>query len=255
MLTLGVLAQKPDADGFITMPSGLKYKITQKGSGTKPVPGAKITAHYTGRLTNDTVFDSSVKRGTPFSFKLGKGMVIKGWDEGFALLNKGDKATLIIPPDLGYGARNMGKIPSNSTLIFDVELIDWQEPWKPVPYDVKGKDTIKTNSGLKVIMVEKKPNAAATQSGKKVIMNYTGYLLDGSHFDSSVERNQPFPFVLGQGQVIKGWDEGVAMLKEGEKARLIIPHTLGYGERGYPPVIPQNATLIFDVEVVKAVAD
>jgi FKBP-type peptidyl-prolyl cis-trans isomerase len=72
-------------------------------------------------------------------------------------------------------------------------------------------------------------------------------------FDSSVEREQPFPFMLGQGQVIKGWDEGILLLKEGEQARLVIPYTLGYGEGGRPPIIPPATTLIFDVEIIKAV--
>lgn len=246
------MAQPVDKNGFTTLPSGLQYKITQKGSGATPKAGDKITAHYTGKLTNDTVFDSSVKRGQPFQFKLGKGQVIKGWDEGFALLRKGEKATLIIPPGLGYGSTARGKIPADATLIFDVELIDFQEAVVPKPFDVKGKDTLKTESGLKYIMVKKNDAGAKTEAGKKVMVHYTGYLPDGKMFDSSVEREQPFPFMLGKGQVIKGWDEGIQLLKEGEKARLIIPFNLGYGEQGYPPIIPPSSTLIFDVEIIKA---
>jgi FKBP-type peptidyl-prolyl cis-trans isomerase len=96
----------------------------------------------------------------------------------------------------------------------------------------------------------KSTEGASPVSGKGVAVHYTGYLDDGTKFDSSVERDQPFQFVLGAGQVIKGWDEGIALLKVGEKARFIIPSSLGYGESGYPPVIPQNATLTFDVELV-----
>ncbi len=246
------IAQPVDKNGFTTLPSGLQYKITQKGSGATPKPGDKITAHYTGKLTNDTVFDSSVKRGTPFQFKLGKGQVIKGWDEGFALLKKGEKATLIIPPGLAYGSTARGKIPADATLIFDVELIDFQEAVVPKPYDVKGKDTLKTASGLKYIMVKKNDAGTKTEAGKKVMVHYSGYLPDGKMFDSSVERDQPFPFMLGNGQVIKGWDEGILLLKEGEKARLVIPYSLGYGEQGRPPIIPPSSTLIFDVEIIKA---
>jgi len=247
------MAQPIDKNGFTQLPSGLQYKITQKGSGKSPKAGDKITAHYTGKLTNDTVFDSSVKRGTPFQFKLGKGQVIKGWDEGFALLKKGEKATFIIPPGLAYGSTARGKIPADATLIFEVELIDFAEAVVPKPYEVKGKDTLKTASGLKYIMVKKNDAGAAPEVGKKVLVHYSGYLTDGKMFDSSVEREQPFPFMLGKGQVIKGWDEGIALLKEGEQARLIIPYTLGYGEQGYPPIIPPSSTLIFDVELVKAV--
>ena len=103
--------------------SGLEYTITEKGNGKKPQKGDKISVHYTGKLTNDTVFDSSVKRGAPYEFRVGEGAVIKGWDEAFLLLSEGDKATLKISPELGYGAQAQGPIPANATLIFDVELL------------------------------------------------------------------------------------------------------------------------------------
>ncbi|MBA2581777.1 MAG: FKBP-type peptidyl-prolyl cis-trans isomerase [Bacteroidetes bacterium] len=230
-----------------TTESGLTYKIIHEGKGIRAKAGDMVFVHYTGKLTNDTVFDSSLFRNQPFKFKLGTGQVIKGWDEGIALLNVGDKAIFTIPSKLGYGERNMGKIPSNSTLIFEVELLSIVE--KPKPFDVKGKDTITTSSGLKYIKINETKGAAAT-AGSNVYVHYTGYLSDGSVFDSSVERGEPFTFQLGQGRVIAGWDEGIAKLKVGEKAQLIVPHTLGYGERGFPPVIPENALLIFDVELI-----
>jgi peptidylprolyl isomerase len=103
--------------------SGLIVVMNQEGSGEKPQNGQKVTVHYTGYLTDGTKFDSSVDRGEPFSFSLGVGQVIKGWDEGIAMLKPGAKAKLIIPSSIAYGARNMGSIPPFSTLIFDVELI------------------------------------------------------------------------------------------------------------------------------------
>lgn len=228
--------------------SGLKYVITKEGEGRRPVPGETVIVHYTGKLTNDTIFDSSVKRNQPFKFKLGVGQVIKGWDEGIALLNVGEKATFTIPADLGYGARANGAIPANSILIFDVELLDIIEP--PKPYETAGKDTITTKTGLKYIKV-KETDGTQAQAGKNVSVHYTGYYENGNIFDSSVERGDPFAFPLGQRRVIAGWDEGIALLKVGEKARLIIPYQLGYGENGRPPVIPAKATLIFDVELVE----
>jgi len=112
----------------VTTASGLKYIVTQKGpvGGAKPAKGAKIKVHYTGRLTDGTIFDSSVQRGQPFEFAVGTGQVIAGWDEALLDMTKGEKRTLIIPPNLGYGDRGAGGvIPPNATLIFDVELIDF----------------------------------------------------------------------------------------------------------------------------------
>ncbi len=235
----------------ITTASGLRYFITQKGTGVQAKKGDNVLVHYTGKLMNDTVFDSSYKRNQPFKFKLGQGMVIKGWDEGIALLKVGDKATFIIPANLAYGPRANGNIPANSTLKFDVELMEVKEPIIIKPFDVAGKDTVTTASGLKYIKVKSVPEGVQASSGKMVAAHYTGYLLDGTKFDSSVERDSPHNFQLGVGQVIPGWDEGIALLKVGEKARLIIPANLAYGAQGAGGIIPPNATIVFDVELMK----
>ena len=91
---------------------------------------------------------------------------------------------------------------------------------------------------------------ALPKSGDTVTVHYTGWLTDGTKFDSSVDRDDPFAFVLGQGQVIQGWDQGVATMRVGDKARLTIPAELAYGAAGYPGAIPPNATLIFEVELL-----
>jgi len=106
-------------------PSGLKYIVIEPGEGDKPEKGKKVKVHYTGKLEDGSVFDSSIKRGAPIEFTLGVGQVIKGWDEGIADMKVGEKRQLIIPPDLGYGPNGHPPvIPPNSTLIFDVELVE-----------------------------------------------------------------------------------------------------------------------------------
>jgi len=108
----------------VTTASGLKYIDEVVGTGASPERGQQVTVHYTGWLEDGTKFDSSVDRGSPFMFQIDVGQVIKGWDEGVMSMKVGGKRRLIIPPDLGYGARGAGGvIPPNATLIFEVELL------------------------------------------------------------------------------------------------------------------------------------
>lgn len=107
-----------------------------------------------------------------------------------------------------------------------------------------------SDTALKIEILTKGTGEEARQ-GEAVTVHYTGWLTDGTKFDSSVDRDDPFVFVLGGGQVIQGWDEGVATMKVGDKVKLTIPHHLAYGEEGYPGAIPPKATLVFDVELLK----
>lgn len=121
-------AQKAKLDevaaGYDETPSGLRYKILQKGDGQQATKGAGVSVHYKGQLLDGTVFDSSYKRKQPIDFNVGVGQVIKGWDEGIQLLKVGDKARMVIPSDLAYGSAGAGGvIPPDATLIFDVELV------------------------------------------------------------------------------------------------------------------------------------
>lgn len=123
-------AESPDVTAetpmeSVTTASGLTYTDLVVGEGASPTTGQMVTVHYTGSLMDGTVFDSSHRRNQPFSFQIGVGQVIKGWDEGVATMQIGGKRQLVIPPDLGYGSRGAGGvIPPNATLNFEVELLD-----------------------------------------------------------------------------------------------------------------------------------
>ncbi len=352
----------------VTTDSGLKYEDLTVGDGAEAGPNTMVTVNYTGWLENGTQFDSSLNR-EPFTFPLGAGGVIAGWDEGVEGMKVGGKRLLEVPADLAYGEQGAGGvIPPDATLTFEVELLSVEDQPTPAEVDTyqtteggtqyavleegDGATTAKEGdlisidysawlksgvlfnssaqagqptqfpvgqsgllgldeavTGMKVgetrqILIETDPaeveagtapegpltfevtllevterptlslapeftktesgleyavlqegSGAVAEAGNSVTVDYSGWLEDGTLFDSSVERGQPFPFVLGQGQVIAGWDEGVAGMKVGEKRQLRIPADLAYGEAGSPPTIPPNSTLIFDVELLDVTSE
>ncbi len=111
-------------------------------------------------------------------------------------------------------------------------------------------DALTSASGLRYVDIVQ-GNGPVPQSGQTVVVHYTGWLMNGKKFDSSLDRNKPFQFVLGAGQVIPGWEEGIKTMHVGGKRRLFIPYQLAYGEQGYPPVIPPKAMLVFDVQLLE----
>lgn len=229
--------------------NGLEIYTVKEGEGRKIKDDDFVKVHYTGYLENDKMFDSSVEDEKPIQIQLGKNQVIKGWEQALLQLNVGDKARIVIPPELAYGEKGRGEIPANETLTFDVKIIKAKSPVNVEPYDVSGKDTTFTKTGLGIIKVKTSQGPDA-KKGDKIKVHYTGYLSDGEIFDSSVEADQPITFKLGEKKVIPGWEEGLLHMKEGEKARLIIPYQLGYGEKGYGP-IPPKSQLIFDMELLE----
>jgi peptidylprolyl isomerase len=215
-----------EGGNLITTASGLKYEDLVVGAGVAPAPTDMVTVHYTGTLQDGTVFDASRMHGGPISFPLNG--VIKGWTEGVGSMKVGGTRKLVIPPELGYGSRAQGSIPANSTLTFIVELLD-------VP-KVKIEDT-QVGTGAEAV------------PGKTLSVHYTGKLENGKVFDSSVGKD-PLTFVLGSGQLIPGFEQGVTGMKAGGKRVITIPPSLGYGEQGAGEAIPPNSTLIFELELV-----
>jgi peptidyl-prolyl cis-trans isomerase A (cyclophilin A) len=238
--------------------SGLMYQHTVVGEGDAPVEGNMMQIQYIGYLEDGTQFESSYDRPDELQLPLVKGQILEGWYEAFLLMKTGGKLKIVLPPWLGFGNQAKGQIPPNAHLIFDFELIKITDPEEEMKEDektfkaemsLKYPESAGTKSGLLYQMTEE-GNGSLPKAGQEVEVHYTGYLLDGSKFDSSVDRGQTFKFTLGQGMVIKGWDEGIQLCKVGGKIKLIIPYWLAYGAQGRPPQIPQKAHLIFDVEVI-----
>jgi FKBP-type peptidyl-prolyl cis-trans isomerase len=229
--------------------SGLASKVLTKGTGTEhPRLQDRVKVHYTGWTKGGEMFDSSVARGDPAVF--GVGQVIPGWSEAVQLMVQGEKRRLWIPAKLAYGEQPRGGAPAGD-LTFDVELLEVMKAPEPpkVPEDVAAapKTAKKTASGLAYRVL--KPGTGKHPTATDAVrVHYTGWTTDGKMFDSSVMRGQPIAFSLSQ--VIKGWTEGVQLMKVGEKSRFWIPGNLAYGDTPTRPGAPAGM-LVFDIELVE----
>jgi peptidylprolyl isomerase len=233
----------PPADAKKTE-KGVSYKILTPGTGkAHPEPQDTVRVHYTGWTTDGKMFDSSVQRGTPAEFPLGR--VIPGWTDGLHQLLVGEKARLWIPEELAYKGQP-GR--PKGMLVFDVELLAIKEGPKPIPApkDVAAppKNAKKTKSGIAYVI--EKPGKGKEHPGPtdKDVVHYTGWTTDGNMFDSSVQRGQPATFPLNS--VIAGWTEALQLFTPGEKAIVWIPEQLAYkGQPGRP-----QGMLVFEIELV-----
>lgn len=244
---------------------GLKYKLIKKGYGIKAYIGDYVTIDYIGKLNDGSEIYSSRdlggQKGQPLKFVLGveKQQVRKEWIECISHLYVGDVVILLPVPldsviDLTSEPWKTWKSlhPANLTVTYEIKLVDVKAA--PTPWDVKGQKIDSTADGLKYIVVKKGTGAKSESGTKRVSIHNSGYLGDGTWklIYSSLQSGQPIEFGLGSGKVIKGLDEGVALMHVGDKMRLIIPYQLAYGEAGMPPDIPAKSTVIFDVELKRA---
>ncbi len=250
----------------VTKENGLKYTEDTVGTGKEAKVGDLVSIKFNAWIIKDSTenpfknwtkdstrakqsIGSTDKMGKPYKFLLKEGTFIKGSVEGIAGMKVGGTRTIIIPSELAYGKQGIGPIPPNTDLKAVITLVDAKEP---VIANIWNVDTTKyktTKDGLKYAIIQE-GTGAQPDSGDLVTVNYSGYLAkDSTKFDSSVERDEPLIFKLGSRMMMKGWEEGIALLKKGGKARLVIPPALGFGAQPNR-VIPPNSTLIFDVELV-----
>lgn len=265
-LTDGTDVREPDPD-LKPLTEGVKYRDLKPGIGEECPPGAKVKIHYTGWLPDGTVFDSSRQRGAPADFALPA--LIAGWREGIPGMKKGGVRKLVISPEKGYGGQAQGKIPANSTLIFEVELIGFSggaEPGvktrprrSPLPKDLsklsdgtlptdEDKELKPLGTGGLLYRDLKAGDGEEVLPGATCAMDYIGWLRsNGDIFDSSFRREQPFVSELGG--LVRGWQQGIPGMKVGGVRKLVIPPELAYGPEGRGG-IPPNATLVFEVEIL-----
>lgn len=235
--------------------TGLQYYDLTEGSGDEAVKNSSVSTNFTMWVETESGYDyiDASLEGSPANFVVGRGELgLAGWEEGVTGMKVGGKRLLVIPPDLAFGAQGGGIIPANATVVMEIELLKTTAPRTAT--EVDEKDFTTTESGLKYYDLVEGTGATPT-TGQTVVVHYTGWLEDGTQFDSSVDRGEPFSFALGTGSVISGWDEGVSTMKVGGKRQLVIPSDLGYGDSGAGSVIPPGATLIFEVELLDIQGD
>jgi FKBP-type peptidyl-prolyl cis-trans isomerase len=227
--------------------TGLKYNIiTKVKKGAKVQPLHTVQILFTSTLEDGTPIASSADRNNPLEFIYGNGEVLKGWEEAISMMKIGEKGSFLIPPSLAYGDKKAGKVPPNSTIKIDIELIGSYKTF----YNTERTDYTKTATGLKYITHNKKTSGEAVKAGNYVVIHYTGYVIeaDGKRkvFDSSRKNKGSSIIQCGVKKFINGLDEGIMLGNIGDSITIIIPPALGYGAKANQ-LVPANSTLGFDI--------
>ena len=247
-------------------------KPAPEGAPGPPPPYAEIRVRYIGKTATDgrefdrpddayKWRDAAPFHGEVHTFARGQGQVMKGWEEGIATMKLGERARFAIRREY---TSILGGEPAKTDMVFDVEMLGFRErgkqKWITIEKETSEKDAnskpedvsfARDGGVVKTILTPAAPNAPGPPpAGSKISAHYTGTLANGNKFDSSRDRGTPFSFTLGKGQVIRGWEEGFASMRTGERARLVIRSEYGYGSRAMGEKIPANSTLVFDVELL-----
>lgn len=248
--------------------SGLYIIPLEKGKGRCPVKGERVELDFAASLLNGQSVGSTFDSPEKFSFVLGEGLVIQGWEEVVPKMHLGERVRAIIPFDLAYGEHQVGSIPAYANLVYDIKLLGItpaaevqaekersEQALKSdsemalVRYLDANKITEHTLSGLyydKMLVTQ----GVQPRKGQTARIKFVASFLDGTPLGDSDQLGGGYEFVVGRGQVLKGLDEGVSMMHVGEKARLVLPYTLAYGTKGYEN-IPPYTNLVFDVDLLE----
>lgn len=231
-----------------TTESGVKYWDLEVGDGPAVLPRAEVKVRHTGWLEDGTVFDTTEMIRKPSSFSLSRGRVIAGWREGIPGMRVGGKRRLEVPPQLAYAEAGAGPIPPNATLIFEVEVVEASEPPPlPEPSSLGDIKPVTTETGLTFWDI-KEGSGSTPEEESTVTVHYSMWLLDGTICQTSKETGRPLAALLSR--LSAGMREGISSMKVGGIRQMRVPPDLAYGETGYPPEIPPNATLTIEVELV-----
>ena len=261
---------------------GLFFTVHTEGVGKEPQQGDYIKIRYVGKLLSGKTFDESPKN-EPFAFQIGKQQVIEGWDIALQKIRVGAKITLYVPAKFGYGAAGIGDvIPSNTPLVYDIELLDILTPPQYEAHLRSVENTEKrvfmnhiaeqlrvdqhliadyallhrlkvkrTASGVSYV-ITKAGKSENAKSGSQLTLNYDGMGLDDRVFDTTKDR-EPFTFTLGEGRTILGWEEGLQQFSEGSEGYLLIPSKFGYGSTPLDDGkirLGGNSVLVFKIQVL-----
>jgi peptidylprolyl isomerase len=239
-----------DDKDVVRTPSGLTYVDLKVGNGAAATPKSIVKVKYWSWLESGQFLDSTEMQGEPATFQLNHMKPgWSGWAEGVSTMKVGGKRKLIIPPNLAYGERGTDRIPPQSTLIFEVELLECVTPSpKPPPPSLADYDFVTTDSGLKYHDLEVGHGDAVTE-GAWVRFRYQAWDQDGRWWRGTLKGDQPVRSAVPNPRFVKGWSEGVLGMKRGGKRLMIIPPDLAFGNRPTAGLKPQS-TLIMEVELV-----
>jgi FKBP-type peptidyl-prolyl cis-trans isomerase len=248
-------------------PSGAYIIPLEKGKGRCPVKGEKVELDFSATLLDGQSVGSTFDSPEKFSFVLGEGNIIQGWEEVVPKMHLGERVTAIIPFDLAYGERAVGSIPAYSNLVYDIKLLKITTAAELKAENEKAMQVLKADSEKAFFDYLKANNitdytasglffnksvtteGAQPQEGQIARIKFAASYLDGTPLGDSEQLGDHYDVVIGEGKVLKGLEEAVAMMRVGEKARFVLPYTLAYGTNAFGS-IPAYSNLVFDVELL-----